>query len=71
MHFIFKHKNPVTDAVEEKHVSSPPSAVTALQTTLYTIVRRLLARSAPACHLHKPLRRVRWMWCLLVPSLIA
>jgi len=40
VHFIFKHKNPVTDAVEEKHVSSPPSAVTALQTTLYTIVRR-------------------------------
>ena len=49
MHFIFKHKNPVTDAVEEKHVSSPPSAVTALQTTLYTIVRHPLVICASRC----------------------
>jgi len=38
VHFIFKHKNPVTGEYEEKHLSSPPVAKITKQTTLYTLI---------------------------------
>jgi calnexin len=40
VHFIFRHKNPKTGEIEEKHLSSPPAAVTEKKTTLYTLVVR-------------------------------
>ena len=38
VHFIFKHENPISKAVEEKHANNAPSASVALETTLYTFV---------------------------------
>jgi calnexin len=38
VHFIFKHKNPVTGEYEEKHLKSPPMAKITKQTSLYTLI---------------------------------
>ncbi|KAJ3018384.1 hypothetical protein HKX48_002935 [Thoreauomyces humboldtii] len=38
IHFIFRHKNPVTGEFEEKHLTSPPAAKTDKNTHLYTLI---------------------------------
>lgn len=38
VHFIFKHKNPITGEYEEKHLGSPPMAKITKRTTLYTLI---------------------------------
>jgi calnexin len=38
VHFIFKHKNPLTGEYEEKHLKSPPLAKITKQSTLYTLI---------------------------------
>jgi calnexin len=38
VHFIFKHKNPLTGEYEEKHLTSPPVARLTKSTHLYTLV---------------------------------
>lgn len=40
VHFIFKHKNPVTGEYEEKHLKNPPSARVEKTTSLYTLIVR-------------------------------
>lgn len=38
IHFIFRHKNPVTGEVEEKHLKNPPKPSLNKDTNLYTLV---------------------------------
>ncbi|KAG0698450.1 Calreticulin family-domain-containing protein [Suillus ampliporus] len=38
LHFIFRHKNPVTGESEEKHLSVPPKPTFGKDTNLYTLV---------------------------------
>ncbi|KAJ3163429.1 hypothetical protein HDU86_000008 [Geranomyces michiganensis] len=38
IHFIFRHKNPLTGEFEEKHLESPPQAKTDKNTHLYTLI---------------------------------
>ncbi|KTW30697.1 hypothetical protein T552_00409 [Pneumocystis carinii B80] len=40
VHFIFRHKNPITDEYEEKHLRSPPAIDDSKYTTLYTLIVR-------------------------------
>ncbi|CAG8630225.1 6292_t:CDS:2 [Acaulospora morrowiae] len=40
VHFIFRHKNPLTGEYEEKHLSSAPSAKTVKLSTLYGLIVR-------------------------------
>ncbi|KAJ3373007.1 hypothetical protein HDU91_001440 [Kappamyces sp. JEL0680] len=40
VHFIFRHENPKSKVVEEKHLVSPPAAVAEKKTNLYTLVVR-------------------------------
>ncbi|KAK2768564.1 hypothetical protein FQN54_000420 [Arachnomyces sp. PD_36] len=40
VHFIFKHKNPVTGEYEEKHLNSPPRPRVNKISTLYTLIVR-------------------------------
>ncbi|BFZ55901.1 hypothetical protein PYCC9005_002942 [Savitreella phatthalungensis] len=40
VHFIFRHKNPVTGEYEEKHLRSPPVARISKISTLYTLIVR-------------------------------
>ncbi|EGF83327.1 hypothetical protein BATDEDRAFT_84872 [Batrachochytrium dendrobatidis JAM81] len=40
VHFIFRHKNPLTGELEEKHLSSPPTAKIDTNTNLYTLIVR-------------------------------
>ncbi|KAH9267240.1 hypothetical protein BASA84_000782 [Batrachochytrium salamandrivorans] len=40
VHFIFRHANPVTGALEEKHLVSPPAAVINTKTNIYTLIVR-------------------------------
>ncbi|SCV67738.1 BQ2448_5349 [Microbotryum intermedium] len=40
VHFIFRHKNPVTGAIEEKHLKAPPSPVISRTSNLYTLIVR-------------------------------
>ena len=38
VHFIFRHKNPITGEFEEKHLINPPSARITKVSTLYTLI---------------------------------
>jgi hypothetical protein len=38
VHFIFRHKNPKTGEVEEKHLKAPPRPTIAALTNLYTLI---------------------------------
>ncbi|KAJ3216565.1 hypothetical protein HK099_005822 [Clydaea vesicula] len=38
VHFIFRHKNPITGEYEEKHMNSPPQAKIEKKTGLYTLI---------------------------------
>ena len=38
LHFIFRHKNPVSGNVEEKHLKVPPHAKVSKVSTLYTLI---------------------------------
>lgn len=38
VHFIFRHKNPKTGEIEEKHLKSPPTPTVNKNTKLYTLV---------------------------------
>jgi len=38
IHFIFKHRNPITELYEEKHLKNPPSFTVDTETHLYTLV---------------------------------
>jgi len=40
VHFIFRHKNPITGEYEEKHLESPPQAKIEKTTVLYTLIVR-------------------------------
>ena len=40
VHFIFRHKNPVTGEFEEKHLKGPPAPKNDKLTNLYTLVVR-------------------------------
>jgi calnexin len=40
VHFIFRHKNPVSGEYEEKHLSAAPSARVSKLSTLYTLIVR-------------------------------
>ncbi|RKO91687.1 Calreticulin/calnexin [Blyttiomyces helicus] len=40
VHFIFRHKNPVTGEFEEKHLKTPPAAKISKTTNLYTLIVR-------------------------------
>uniref|UniRef100_A0A1D1YEX8 Calnexin n=1 Tax=Anthurium amnicola TaxID=1678845 RepID=A0A1D1YEX8_9ARAE len=40
VHFIFRHKNPITDKYEEKHMNSAPSAKISKLSSLYTLIVR-------------------------------
>jgi len=40
VHFIFRHKNPLTGEYEEKHLESPPQAKIEKTTVLYTLIVR-------------------------------
>ena len=40
VHFIFRHKNPITGEVEEKHLQSPPSPKITKTSALYTLIVR-------------------------------
>lgn len=40
VHFIFRHRNPLTGEMEEKHLVAPPSPKITKTTTLYTLVVR-------------------------------
>lgn len=37
IHFIFRHKNPVTGEFEEKHLKQPPRPFFEKNTNLYTL----------------------------------
>ena len=38
VHFIFRHKNPVTGEFEEKHLKAPPKPTIGKTTNLYTLI---------------------------------
>jgi calnexin len=38
VHFIFRHKNPMTGEWEEKHLKNPPAPKITKTTALYTLV---------------------------------
>ncbi|KAF9352742.1 hypothetical protein BGX34_012002 [Mortierella sp. NVP85] len=40
VHFIFRHRNPITDVYEEKHLQSAPSSKLNPLTSLYTLIVR-------------------------------
>lgn len=40
MHFIFRHENPITGQVEEKHLVAPPPPKITKTTALYTLIVR-------------------------------
>ena len=40
VHFIFRHKNPISGEYEEKHLSAAPSARISKLSTLYTLIVR-------------------------------
>ena len=40
VHFIFRHKNPLTGEVEEKHLSAPPAPKITKTSAVYTLVVR-------------------------------
>ncbi|KAG5439162.1 hypothetical protein PCANB_001461 [Pneumocystis canis] len=40
VHFIFRHKNPLTGKYQEKHLQSPPAIENTKVTTLYTLIVR-------------------------------
>jgi len=40
VHFIFRHKNPITGEYQEKHLESPPQAKIEKTTVLYTLIVR-------------------------------
>ena len=40
VHFIFRHRNPLTGEIEEKHLKSPPSPKLSKTTALYTLIVR-------------------------------
>lgn len=40
VHFIFRHKNPLTGVIEEKHMNSPPAIKTDKISHLYTLIVR-------------------------------
>lgn len=40
VHFIFRHKNPITGVYEEKHLKSAPLIEDSVYTTLYTLIVR-------------------------------
>lgn len=40
VHFIFRHKNPVTGEIEEKHLKAPPVPKVTKTTSLYTLIVR-------------------------------
>jgi len=40
VHFIFRHKNPISGEYEEKHLTAAPSAVISKLSTLYTLIVR-------------------------------
>jgi hypothetical protein len=38
VHFIFRHKNPLTGEWEEKHLKNPPTPKIGQSTALYTLI---------------------------------
>ncbi|EJU02798.1 calnexin [Dacryopinax primogenitus] len=38
VHFIFRHKNPITGVVEEKHLKKAPKPIIGTETKLYTLI---------------------------------
>lgn len=38
LHFIFRHKNPITGEYEEKHLKNPPKPTIEKLTNLYTLI---------------------------------
>jgi calnexin len=40
VHFIFRHTNPVTNKIEEKHLIAPPAAKITKTTSVYTLIVR-------------------------------
>lgn len=38
VHFIFRHKNPLTGEYEEKHLKNPPAIKNTKTTALYTLI---------------------------------
>ena len=38
VHFIFRHKNPITGEYEEKHLAAPPKPSIEKLTNLYTLI---------------------------------
>ncbi|KAI9357916.1 calnexin [Zopfochytrium polystomum] len=40
VHFIFRHKNPITGEFEEKHLNAPPAAKISKTSTVYTLIVR-------------------------------
>jgi calnexin len=40
VHFIFRHKNPISGEYEEKHLKSAPSSKLSQLTNLYTLIVR-------------------------------
>jgi len=40
VHFIFRHQNPVTGEIEEKHLKAPPAPKNEKLSVLYTLVIR-------------------------------
>jgi hypothetical protein len=45
VHFIFRHKNPITGEYEEKHLSAPPRPTIEKTTNLYTLILQWVFRS--------------------------
>lgn len=43
LHFIFRHKNPVTGEYEEKHLKNPPKPTIEKLTNLYTLIVQLVS----------------------------
>jgi calnexin len=40
VHFIFRHANPVTGEIEEKHLSAPPAPKISMVSNVYTLIVR-------------------------------
>lgn len=40
VHFIFRHKNPLTGEIEEKHLKAPPAPKVSKTTSVYTLIVR-------------------------------
>jgi calnexin len=38
VHFIFRHRNPITGLWEEKHLKNPPAPKITKTTALYTLI---------------------------------